>query len=148
MSVQLTYELQLPLVLLQGNFLLLDGPRQMKVARDSLPRILRGVGRVCLHGPSNSSHAYYPFLTDLGTEHSIGLPIHVYPLYENGFRAHRNQSIQENNNKSARMYAQFAKVAEKNPFAWNYGKPAATKETIRTVSKENRMICYPCTLYP
>jgi hypothetical protein len=80
----------------------------------------------------------------LGTEHSIGLPIHVYPLYENAFRAHRNQSIADNNKESAQLYAEFAKVAEKNPLAWNFGKPAATEETIGTVSKKNRMICYPC----
>lgn len=80
----------------------------------------------------------------IGTLHSIGLPIHVYPLYENGFRAHRGQSIQENNKESAELYADFAKVAEKNPLAWNYGKPSATQEIIGTVSKKNRMICYPC----
>jgi hypothetical protein len=43
------------------------------------------------------------------------------------------------------MYAEFAKVAEKNPLAWNYGQPAATEEIIGTVSKKNRMICFPCT---
>jgi hypothetical protein len=74
----------------------------------------------------------------------VGLPIHVYPLYENAFRARRGQSIQENNLESAELYADFAKVAEKNPFAWNYGQPAATEEVIGTVSKKNRMICFPC----
>jgi hypothetical protein len=81
---------------------------------------------------------------DLGTLHSIGLPIHVYPLYENAFRAHRGQLIQDNNRESAELYADFAKVAEKNPFAWNYGQPAMTKEVIGTVSKKNRIICLPC----
>lgn len=42
------------------------------------------------------------------------------------------------------MYADFAKVAEGNPLAWNYGKPAATEDDIGTVSKQNRMICFPC----
>jgi hypothetical protein len=74
----------------------------------------------------------------------VGLPIHVYPLYENAYRAHRRQSIQENNHESAELYADFAKVAEKNPLAWNFGEPAATKEIIGTVSKKNRMICFPC----
>jgi len=75
------------------------------------------------------------------------LPIHVYPLYENAFRAHRNQSIQENDKESAELYASFAKVAEQNPSAWNYGKPAATAEEIQTVTKKNRLICFPCN-YP
>lgn len=82
--------------------------------------------------------------SDLGTRHSVGLPIHVYPLYENAFRAHRRQSIQDNNRESTELYADFAKVAEKNPLAWNYGQPAATPEVIGTVSKKNRMICFPC----
>jgi hypothetical protein len=92
-------------------------------------------------------HLPTTLITDLGTTHSIGLPIHVYPLYENAFRAHRNQTLQENDKESARLYANFAKVAEQNPLAWNYGQPAATEETIQTVSKKNRMICYPCKLH-
>lgn len=82
----------------------------------------------------------------LGAIHSIGAPIHVYPLFENGFRAHRGQSIQQNNNESAQMYAEFAQVAEQNPHAWTYGKPAETAESIGTVTKRNRMICFPYPL--
>ena len=83
--------------------------------------------------------------TDLGAIHDIGAPIHVYPLFENGFRAYRRQSIKDNNRESAKIYADFAKVAEKNEYAWNYGK-AATQDFIGTVSKRNRMICFPCKL--
>lgn len=54
------------------------------------------------------------------------------------------QSIKANNEQSAELYADFAKVAEKNPVSWNYGQPAATAEAIGTVSKKNRMICFPC----
>jgi len=84
--------------------------------------------------------------SDLGAIHGIGAPIHIYPLFENGFRAHRQQSFAENNAESARLYADFAKVAESNPYAWNYGKPAATEQFIGTVSKKNRMICFPCEI--
>ena len=80
---------------------------------------------------------------DLGSIHDIGAPIHVYPLFENGFRAHRKQSIRANNHESAKLYGRFAKIAESNPYAWNYGKEV-TEETIATVSKKNRMICFPC----
>lgn len=83
-------------------------------------------------------------LAGIGSLHSVGLPIHVYPLYENALRAHRGQTIQDNNSESAELYAEFAKVAERNPLAWNYGQPAATQEVIGTVSKKNRMICFPC----
>jgi hypothetical protein len=81
---------------------------------------------------------------DLGAVHSIGAPIHVYPLYENAFRAHRGQSMQQNNAESAKLYSDFAKVAENNPLAWNYGKKAEKEESIGTVTKKNRMICFPC----
>ncbi len=80
---------------------------------------------------------------DIGAIHSIGAPIHVYPLFENAFRAHRGQSIAQNHDESAQLYADFAKVAEKQPYAWNYGKPVS-KEVIGTVTKKNRMICFPC----
>ncbi|TID23093.1 acetyl-CoA acetyltransferas-like protein [Venturia nashicola] len=83
---------------------------------------------------------------DLGAVHSIGAPIHVYPLYENAFRAHRGQSIQQNNAESAKLYGDFAKVAETNPVAWNYGKPSETEASIGTVAKKNRMICFPYPL--
>ena len=76
---------------------------------------------------------------------SIGLPVHIYPLYENAFRAHRGQSIEQNNAESAQLYAEYAKIAEHNPYSWNYGQPAATEETIGTVTDKNRMICVPCT---
>ena len=82
----------------------------------------------------------------LGAIHSIGAPIHVYPLFENGFRAHRGQSIQQNNQESAQLYAEFAQVASQNPYAWNYGKPAETESSIGTVTKRNRMICFPYPL--
>ena len=90
--------------------------------------------------PSSFTHS----LEGLGAVHSIGNPIHVYPLYENGLRAHVGQTIEENNRESARLYAEFAKVAKRNPYAWNFGRSAETEETIGTVTKRNRMICFPC----
>lgn len=85
--------------------------------------------------------------SDLGALHDIGAPIHVYPLYENAFRAHRSQSLKANHEESAKLYAEFSAVAEKQPFAWNYGK-RDSEETIGTVGKRNRMICSPCTSAP
>ncbi|KAH0276763.1 hypothetical protein KCU91_g3641, partial [Aureobasidium melanogenum] len=77
--------------------------------------------------------------------HKMGLPIHIYPLYENSFRHRRKQSIRANHEESSALYAQFAQVAKENTFAWNYGK-AASKQDIGTVSKTNRMICFPYPL--
>lgn len=87
------------------------------------------------------------FFTDIGAIHKIGAPIHVYPLYENAFRAHRQQSLKHNNEESAQLYAEFAKVAEANEQAWRYGQEAANKDLIGTVGKSNRMICFPCELF-
>jgi hypothetical protein len=81
---------------------------------------------------------------DLGAIHKIGAPIHVYPLYENAFRAYRGQSLKANNEESAKLYADFSKVAEKQEFAWSQGK-YNDEQTIGTVNEKNRMICYPCT---
>lgn len=53
--------------------------------------------------------------------------------------------MQENHRESARLYAEFARVAERNEVAWNQGN-ANGEEVIGTVSKRNRMICYPCKL--
>lgn len=74
----------------------------------------------------------------------MGAPIHIYPLYENGFRAHRGQSIKGNHEESTTLYADFSQVAASHPYAWNYGQKAETSASIGTVSNKNRMICFPC----
>ncbi|KAF2271952.1 uncharacterized protein EI97DRAFT_446146 [Westerdykella ornata] len=82
---------------------------------------------------------------NLGAIHGIGAPIHVYPLYENAFRAHRGQSIKENNKESAKLYADFSAVSEKHPYSWNYGRRDDEK-VIGRVGGKNRMICFPYPL--
>ncbi|EFY87154.1 thiolase [Metarhizium acridum CQMa 102] len=81
-----------------------------------------------------------------GTLHSMGLPIHVYPLYENGRRAHRRLSATENSIESAQMYAEFDRIGSENEYSWNYQQPPKTAEQIGLVSKKNRMICDPYPL--
>lgn len=66
-------------------------------------------------------------------------------MYEHGFRAYRGQSVSENHEESASLYANFSQVAVRNPYAWNYGHDAETIKSIGTVSKRNRIICLPCT---
>lgn len=82
-------------------------------------------------------------IPDLGGLHDFGTPIQIYPLYENAFRAHRGQSLKANNEESAKLYAEFSKVASKNEVAWSHGK-FDDEQVIGTVSKKNRMICFPC----
>ena len=85
-------------------------------------------------------------LESIGGMHNISAPIQVYPLYENAFRAHRRQSIQQNHKESAKMYAEFAQTAKTIEYAWSHGKTALSEETIGTVTKRNRMICFPYPL--
>lgn len=68
----------------------------------------------------------------------------VYAMYENGLRAKRQQSPQDNLAESARLYGQYSEIASQNPMAWNQDKKQP--ETIGTVTKRNRMICFPCML--
>ncbi|KAJ6787054.1 hypothetical protein PWT90_03193 [Aphanocladium album] len=81
-----------------------------------------------------------------GTRHSMGLPIHVYPLYENGRRAHLKQTAQQNNQESATMYASFDEIGSKNQYSWNYGEKPKPAEFIGSISKRNRIICDPYPL--
>lgn len=81
---------------------------------------------------------------DIGGLHSFGAPIHIYPLYETAFRAHRGQTPRENNEESAALYADFAQTAVRNQNSWNHGKPPASNKEIGTVSPRNRIICLPC----
>ncbi|THW09161.1 hypothetical protein D6D24_08609 [Aureobasidium pullulans] len=82
----------------------------------------------------------------VGAKHKIGAPIQVYPLFENGLRAQRGQSLEDNNTESAKLYAEFAQVANKTPLAWSFPRTAETEETIGRVSSRNRMICFPYPL--
>ncbi|ODM14601.1 hypothetical protein SI65_09946 [Aspergillus cristatus] len=82
---------------------------------------------------------------NIGTRHSVGAPIHVYPLYENAFRTYRGQSIADNHVESTKLYARFSEVSAQHPYSWNYGRKDS-EEKIGTVSPRNRMICFPYPL--
>ncbi|KGQ05221.1 hypothetical protein BBAD15_g9548 [Beauveria bassiana D1-5] len=81
-----------------------------------------------------------------GARHSVGLPIHVYPLYEIARRAHLHHTAQQNNQESATMYASFDEIGSKNQYSWNYGEKPKTAEFIGSISKRNRIICDPYPL--
>ena len=85
------------------------------------------------------------FVTDLAYRHGLVNPTQVYPLYEHGLRAARGQSLSENLQESARLYAAFSEVAAQNPAAWN--PTPQTAEEIATVTPRNRWICHPYPLY-
>ncbi|KXJ97276.1 thiolase [Microdochium bolleyi] len=82
----------------------------------------------------------------IGGRHSVGLPIHVYPMYENAFRSHEGQTIADNTQESAEMYAAFDEVACKQSYSWRSGQKPKSASDIGTLSPKNRMICLPYPL--
>jgi hypothetical protein len=81
---------------------------------------------------------------DVGTLHEMGLPIHVYPLYENAMRADRGQTFDENHRESAELYAAFDRVACQHEYSWRAGESPKSADEIGSITKRNRMICTPC----
>ncbi|KAM0354991.1 hypothetical protein ACHAPU_000835 [Fusarium lateritium] len=96
---------------------------------------------------SPDSKRYSPgdtsLMKDAGAVHSIGMPIQVYPLYENAYRKHNQQSMDDNHQESANLYAEFDKVACTHPTSWRSGETPRDADTIKAVTQHNRMICTP-----
>ncbi|VUC35600.1 unnamed protein product [Clonostachys rosea] len=83
---------------------------------------------------------------NIGTKHSIGLPIHIYPMYENSLRAYTRQSFEKNTVDSAQLYEAFDKISCQREYSWRNGEVPRNAKEIRTVTKKNRMICSPYPL--
>ena len=71
------------------------------------------------------------------------MPIQVYPMFENAFRARHRWPLGEHRERIAKICASMTKVAAKNPYAWFPRE--LTPEQIGTVTSDNRMICFPYT---
>jgi len=71
----------------------------------------------------------------------IRAPIQFYPMFENALRYERKESIADHINRVSDLWAGFSQVASRNPNAWLQDPVDA--ETIRTVSKSNRLISFP-----
>jgi acetyl-CoA C-acetyltransferase len=78
---------------------------------------------------------------DVEAKHGAVAPIRVYPLFENAIRAHLGQTIDEHQRYVAELCSRFTQVAAKHPNAWF--PIARTAEEIRTISPENRWVCFP-----
>lgn len=70
-------------------------------------------------------------------------PVQAFSLYENAIRHRRGESPSDHRVRIAALWARFADVASRNPYAWI--KTAPDAETIATPSADNRMLAYPYT---
>jgi len=82
-------------------------------------------------------------LTLLELKYGLAFPIHIYPLFENALRHHKNLSIQEHREELGNFCAGFSKIAEDNPFSWFQKRK--TKDEILNITDSNRMISFPYT---
>jgi acetyl-CoA C-acetyltransferase len=65
----------------------------------------------------------------------------VYPLFETALRAAAGRTVDEHQRHVSELWARFSAVAATNPNAWS--QQAYSAEAIRTVSPDNRMVCFP-----
>ncbi len=79
------------------------------------------------------------------TLHGLGLPVNVYPLFENALRARDGRSLADHQKRLGHLFAAFTKVAAANPFAWF--PTVRTAEALVEVSPTNRMISFPYPKY-
>jgi acetyl-CoA C-acetyltransferase len=75
--------------------------------------------------------------------HGAKLPIHIYPMFENAYRARNGWSLAEHRERMGKICAAMTAVAAQNPYAW-FPKLRTASE-IATVTPENRLICFPYT---
>jgi acetyl-CoA C-acetyltransferase len=71
----------------------------------------------------------------------IIMPVQVYPLFEQAFRAAAGRTIDDHLVHISELWARFSDVAAKNPNAWS--QRAYTPEEIRTPGPDNRWIGFP-----
>ncbi len=82
-----------------------------------------------------------PGASDYEAAHSALAPTMVYPLFETALRHAAGRTVDEHQRHVSELWARFAAVAAGNPNAWS--RTAYSPEEIRSVSSDNRMVCFP-----
>lgn len=75
--------------------------------------------------------------------HGARMPIQIYPMFENAYRARRGWSLAEHRERMGQLCASMTRVAAANRYAWFQKERTATE--IATPTAENRIICFPYT---
>ncbi|MBJ18993.1 MAG: acetyl-CoA acetyltransferase [bacterium] len=73
------------------------------------------------------------------------MPINIYPLFENGLRHARGQTLEEHRNAMGALMHPFTKTAAANPHAWF--PTERSPEELVTPTPINRMIFFPYAKY-
>jgi acetyl-CoA C-acetyltransferase len=68
-------------------------------------------------------------------------PTMVYPLFETALRHELGHDVDKHQRHLSEMWSGFSEVAGRNPHAWS--REAYSAEEIRTVSADNRLVCFP-----
>jgi acetyl-CoA C-acetyltransferase len=82
-----------------------------------------------------------PGVSEFEIAHLAIAPTMVYPLFETALRARAGRTIAEHQECVSELWSSFAAVASMNPNAWS--QTPYSSEEIRTVSPDNRMVCFP-----
>jgi acetyl-CoA C-acetyltransferase len=82
-----------------------------------------------------------PGSSDYEMAHAAIAPPLVYPLFETALRAANQRTVDAHQRRVSELWSQFAAVAADNPNAWS--RQAYAPEEIRTVTADNRMVCFP-----
>jgi acetyl-CoA C-acetyltransferase len=82
-----------------------------------------------------------PGVNEYEMAHLAVAPTMVYPLFETARRAELGHGVDEHQRYVSEMWSRFAAVAAQNPHAWS--RTAYSPEEIRTVSADNRAVCFP-----
>ena len=75
----------------------------------------------------------------------LAWPTEFYPLFENARRHRLGWSIAEQRERLGNLWANFARVAESNPYAWITQAPSPAE--IATPSPSNRYVGFPYTKF-
>ncbi|WP_095012521.1 acetyl-CoA acetyltransferase [Tsuneonella mangrovi] len=78
-----------------------------------------------------------------GPSYGLVIPIEIYPLIENAYRAHVGQTLAEAQRESGEIWAGMSEVAARTPSAWLH--EPRTAEEIVAAGPGNRPIAFPYT---
>lgn len=82
-----------------------------------------------------------PGASEYEAAHFAVAPTLVYPLFETALRHAAGRTVEDHQRHVGELWARFAAVAAGNPNAWS--RTAYSADEIRTVSPDNRMVCFP-----